>query len=358
MEITLTDNLKAFRKDKGNTQEELASFLGISVQAVSKWERGEGYPDITLLHRIAAFYNKSVDDLLGVGEIAKQERIEHIMNRFSENATIGETAANVALMKEAIKELPNNHHIIKFLMHALSSDEDKDAGRDYRGEIIELGDRLLKESTDNEIRNSVIQLLCYTYCSMDELNKAKEYALMLPDMNLTRNILLNAVFKGKELLVHTQYNLQELTDVIFLTIRWMITAKTYTAIEKIRAYQKALDFYGLIFDDGDYGFYHCRLMEIYREMSRLYSETGDGENAISCLSLQADNAITCDTMQNHRYTAFLVDNTEYKVESTSKNFKESYCELTYINLSHHRFDFIRNDERFIKLKSKLEPYIK
>lgn len=40
MDINISDSLKKLRKDKGNTQEELAGFLGISIQAISKWERG------------------------------------------------------------------------------------------------------------------------------------------------------------------------------------------------------------------------------------------------------------------------------------------------------------------------------
>lgn len=40
MDIMVSENLKRFRRERGNTQEELSSHLGISVQAVSKWERG------------------------------------------------------------------------------------------------------------------------------------------------------------------------------------------------------------------------------------------------------------------------------------------------------------------------------
>ena len=68
MKVLLSKQLKELRIKKGNTQEELANHLEISAQAVSKWERDEGYPDITLLPAIASYYNVSVDDLLGVGK--------------------------------------------------------------------------------------------------------------------------------------------------------------------------------------------------------------------------------------------------------------------------------------------------
>lgn len=53
------------RKEKGITQEDLASYLGVSKPAVSKWESRQSYPDITLLPALAAYFNMSVDDLLG-----------------------------------------------------------------------------------------------------------------------------------------------------------------------------------------------------------------------------------------------------------------------------------------------------
>lgn len=53
------------RKHKNITQEELATFLGVSKPAVSKWESGQCYPDITLLPSLAAYFDISIDELIG-----------------------------------------------------------------------------------------------------------------------------------------------------------------------------------------------------------------------------------------------------------------------------------------------------
>jgi DNA-binding XRE family transcriptional regulator len=66
-----SENFKLYRNKKGNTQDELADILSILKQSVSKWERGEEYPDITLLPYIASYYNVTTDELLGTGEIQK-----------------------------------------------------------------------------------------------------------------------------------------------------------------------------------------------------------------------------------------------------------------------------------------------
>ena len=71
MILQFAERLKKRRLDRGMTQEELARAIMISPQSVSKWERGDGYPDITLLPRIANYFNTTIDALLGNDDVSK-----------------------------------------------------------------------------------------------------------------------------------------------------------------------------------------------------------------------------------------------------------------------------------------------
>lgn len=64
-ELNIGANLIKNRRRRGITQEALAEYMGVSKASVSKWETGATYPDITLLPRLATFFNISIDELIG-----------------------------------------------------------------------------------------------------------------------------------------------------------------------------------------------------------------------------------------------------------------------------------------------------
>lgn len=64
-EINLGRILIANRHKRGLTQDEVAAYMGVSKASVSKWETGTTYPDITLLPRLASYFNISIDELMG-----------------------------------------------------------------------------------------------------------------------------------------------------------------------------------------------------------------------------------------------------------------------------------------------------
>lgn len=63
-EIHLAENVSRLRKEKGLTQQELAALLGVTNKAVSRWETGDGYPEITLLPPLANALGVSIDGLM------------------------------------------------------------------------------------------------------------------------------------------------------------------------------------------------------------------------------------------------------------------------------------------------------
>lgn len=65
MNITVGKEIYKLRKSKDMTQEKLASEMGVSVAAVSKWETGNSMPDILMLCSIADYFDVSTDELLG-----------------------------------------------------------------------------------------------------------------------------------------------------------------------------------------------------------------------------------------------------------------------------------------------------
>lgn len=75
MAKTIGNNIKAFRKNKGFTQEELADLLSVTPQAVSKWESESGLPDVSMLIPLAQVLGVSTDALLGYDSLTENEEI-------------------------------------------------------------------------------------------------------------------------------------------------------------------------------------------------------------------------------------------------------------------------------------------
>ncbi len=69
--MNIGNNIKALRRKKGVTQEQLASHLGITYQAVSKWENNANTPDIAMLPDIADYFGVTIDFLFDRGTSEK-----------------------------------------------------------------------------------------------------------------------------------------------------------------------------------------------------------------------------------------------------------------------------------------------
>ncbi len=341
MEIKIAENLKTFRKAKGNTQEDLARHLNISVQAVSKWERGEGFPEISLLPAIAAYYSKSVDELLGCSEIEKAKKIEEYITQYNKNGSDGKVEENVQLMKTALKEFPNDLTLLFNLCHALLFSENPE----YLDEGIAVGEEILSRSTDDNQRFATIHALVYAYNSKNDIAKAKQYAEKLPDF-CSKNTALECILQGEELRELTQGNIALHIGLIDTSVAWMLRSKEYTPQEKIFAYETVDKLYHLFLYDGNYTAEHSSLYMLWRNIAEEYAKLQDSEHTISALKKAYHHAYQTDHFEQKRYTSLFADTIEYSEENFTRNFENSYVSLLESEMERQEFDFIRNTDEW------------
>ncbi len=154
MKITIGENVKALRVKKGITQEQLADVLGVTCAAVSKWERGETYPDITLIFPLAYYFGVSVDELMGynrdkVEEDVKRIEYEYFRERDEEKAK--------SIISEAYRTYPDNYRIMSIYMWTLGvegAEPDLDAALAHKEELEKICDKIIGGCTDGQIRLS------------------------------------------------------------------------------------------------------------------------------------------------------------------------------------------------------------
>ena len=82
--VKIGEFLKALRKSKGYTQQEVAEALYVTQKTVSRWENGEGIPDINIIVSVAEFYEVTVDELLK-GERKNKEQAEYTIKQKSKS---------------------------------------------------------------------------------------------------------------------------------------------------------------------------------------------------------------------------------------------------------------------------------
>ena len=105
--MELGNQIKALRLRKGITQEALAEHLGITAQAVSKWERGTGMPDIALLPSLSAYFGVTIDDLFALSDDTRMERIQNMLWDVRFLSPADADNARTFLLDKARRE-PNN----------------------------------------------------------------------------------------------------------------------------------------------------------------------------------------------------------------------------------------------------------
>lgn len=151
--LHLPENLKKYRMLKNLTQEDIATYLGITSQSVSKWERGESYPDITFLPALANIFETSIDLLIGMDVIRGEETIHNIHAKASAYQRAGDYEQAEKTYRDALRLYPNNPGILLGLAGVLALKGDTEEAIEF----IERGLPLIQQGLDEKQMDAEIK---------------------------------------------------------------------------------------------------------------------------------------------------------------------------------------------------------
>ena len=306
MVLNIAETLRSLRRDMGVTQEELANAIGVTAQAVSKWERGEGYPDITLLPDIAAYFRVTLDTLCGIDEQKKQRKIHDILYE-TEHADYTE---GVNIAREGLAEFPHSVQLKANLARALMGCT---AGwtppREVLKEVIGLYEEILHHSPDSSaLSPRDVSLLCEAYVSMGEIKKAKQVAAIDRNGKYERQQLWCKILQGDELISHIQNSIiQTLPDIHFM-VKDLVKTDCYTTKEKIALCQKMIEVYALFDEDADWPLGMVFSYQFYMQIAVLSMELHDEASCLTALDKAADLSIRIDSLPTEGYPSSLLLN--------------------------------------------------
>lgn len=187
--LCLSENLRKYRIMKNLTQEDIADYLGITAQSVSKWERGECYPDITFLPALANIFETSVDLLLGMDNIRAEQTRYNIHKTAVAFQRSGDYDSAEKVYRDALLIYPNKPGMILGLAGVLALQGKSE-------ESVELMERGLPISINEKQKSTTRAALCFLYLRCGRADKAKALASELPHTRESREVILPLIRQG------------------------------------------------------------------------------------------------------------------------------------------------------------------
>lgn len=184
--LYIADNLKAFRKRMDLTQEQVAQALCLSPQSVSKWERGDSYPDITLLPALANLFKTSVDDLIGMAQISSAKARDDLFESAHAHLRSDAYGQAAAVLEKALQTFPNDEGLMSELALALALEDNPPS----LARAAALCERALSQHPSEKVRHTTRAALCFIYFKLGDKDKAMAAAQNLPHMRESREVIL------------------------------------------------------------------------------------------------------------------------------------------------------------------------
>ncbi len=154
MKMTIGANIKRLRSAKNITQEQLSVAMNVSCAAVSKWERSETYPDITLLQPLAYYFGVTLDELMGYDQEKMQAEIDAVIARYREHWKSDYQKAREIITK-AYHDYPNDYWIMHYYMWNIGgdiADNDPVVLIAHKDAFLAICEKILEGCTEEELR--------------------------------------------------------------------------------------------------------------------------------------------------------------------------------------------------------------
>jgi len=351
MQLDLGNNIRQLRRRDKKTQEALAEALGVTSQAVSRWESGGSYPDMNLIPSIANYFGVSIDELFGYTN-KRTKRIDELVTliydmKRQNNGVDNNIGECIAFARDALVEFPGNEKLMLSLASVLYTagyvrygechlvDEegysvyDTEKHRTYEEwrEAIPLYEKVLETLPNGTLRDMAVDELSQLYVNVGSYDKALALAEAAPKMWNSRELLRIYACDGKqqakamgEALLHTVNSWAAL--IIHTTMAYQ---NHMTAGEKATAVLSAIKLFDHVCSDGNYGEFYCfishmdMLYSLYLWLDDKHDEAFD---ALDCaLDFHKEFEIVCRTKKAY-YTAPLaqlvkVDLSNYQIPDPS-----------------------------------------
>lgn len=341
MEIKIGEKIKELRNRNGRTQENLADALGVTNQAVSRWEKNGSYPDMEMIPSIANYFGITIDELFGYRN-DRENRIDAIIKKIDafhirQDGSDQWVDECVAILREGLAEFPQNERLLITLADTLSEagwrrhnewtyydDEgfiqhryDIHKSNEYWAEAMKICEYLVESAADGAIVTKAIYILTLLYRNVGENEKAIACAQKMPELKNCRELLLSSASDGKEEAKYIgEFLLKTASQFAQQLVYGLMTNKHHfesdMPIEKLKG---AISLFYLICDDGNMGAYHGNLIQLYLYLSRVQWERGYHDDAFVSLNESLEHARALEAIcdgEEHTFTSPLVSFVKYK----------------------------------------------
>ena len=286
--IRIGEQIRLLRRKNDVTQDQLAGHLGVTPQAVSRWESGVCYPDMGYLPAIADFFSVSMDELLCYADRRTEKRVQDCIGQVD---ALLEAAEVLSLYAETVAEkTAGNESARSAARTAIGA---------ALGEAVSLCRHILEDCSDDVLRDRTKRMLCDIYAhQLDDSVQALEIAEQFHDMAYCREIIKATVLTGETAFRQAQENLILFADNIWWHLYNLacvpdISGGRYTVDGKLELLSTGVEIFRLIFGDEPL-FYADRLANSCRQMALLYMEKGDTDAALEQIERMADYAVAYD----------------------------------------------------------------